>query len=484
MFGTSEAMATNRVSRPDQEFGGGPGAHDGWRGDERAPAQDRVIDEVRELIGRAEGAGSNDERVAILRALLYRLDTLEQVPGDVIARIDVLARGSVDPDVLALGLRVRVRARAVRIGLSATERWDRASLDARLRARHTRKSRRLPARRIPAASLDLRYDVDWQSPLGVGGFALSFAAVERGTGRRVVIKRAHDIRSERLIHLPEPVRAGMVTEFRERFRREARALEIAREAGITGVARLVEHGELVDPFAADHAGDSRAAPYLVTERIEGRSLGYLLKVYPAGLPVAAALHWGAQLLNTLGSLHDAGLLHRDIKPANLVFETQPDTEVIDALAEDPSRVDELPNLVLIDFGAAMPFRDPRLSRLGFTPPFTDEYAPIEQLQRELAELQGPWTDVYAAGVVLLDLLAGYVSRRRCFEALRKADEAGEPLDRTVALRRLLAGQRASVVSPVLRALEPWPDDRIRAARPLARSLDDTLRAVRRGGRRR
>jgi hypothetical protein len=468
--GTNQEMVTNRVSDPDARFAGEPPS---WE-------EPDAGDELRGLVGRVESAGSAPEKLALMRSLLERMETVDRVPGDVIARIDQLARGSVDPDVIALGLRARVRARSARMGIGATERWSRMSLDVRLRAQHTRASRRQPPRRIPAASLDLRYDIDWSRPLGVGGFAASFAAVERGTGRRVVIKRAHAPHSDRFLGLPEPVKAGMVAEFRERFRREARGLELSRERRVRGVVGLVEHGELVDPFVAARDGAAGTAPYLVTDRVEGRSLSYLLKVYPDGLPVAASLHWGAQLLRILGDLHDVGLLHRDVKPGNVMFASQPDTELVDALDDHPERVRELPDLVLIDFGAAVSFRDERLSRLGFTPPYTEDYAPIEQRQRQLSDRQGPWTDVHAAGVVMLDMLAGHRRRRACFKALRSSRDEGVPVDRKVAIRRLLAGQRAAVVSPVVRAVEPWPGKRTRAARPLASSLQDCLRSIRRG----
>jgi hypothetical protein len=105
---------------------------------------------------------------------------------------------------------------------------------------------------------------------------------------------------------------------------------------------------------------------------------------------------------------------------------------------------------------------------------------MEQRERRLIDRQGPWTDVHGAGVVLLDMLAGFRRRRACFDEIRQAREEGVSRDRKVALRRLLAGHRASVVSPLARAVEPWPGKRIRAARPLASSLEGCLRAVQSG----
>jgi len=81
--------------------------------------------------------------------------------------------------------------------------------------------------------------------------------------------------------------------------------------------------------------------------------------------------------------HRVGVLHRDIKPANILVspEGRP---------------------VLIDFGSAR-FESGEATSTTVTF-HTPPYAPIEQYVKTYE--QGPWTDVYALGVVLYECIAG------------------------------------------------------------------------------
>jgi len=81
--------------------------------------------------------------------------------------------------------------------------------------------------------------------------------------------------------------------------------------------------------------------------------------------------------------HRVGVLHRDIKPPNIL-------------------VNENGRPVLIDFGSArFESADATSTKVTFhTPP----YAAIEQYVKTYA--QGPWTDIYALGVVLYECVTG------------------------------------------------------------------------------
>jgi non-specific serine/threonine protein kinase len=81
--------------------------------------------------------------------------------------------------------------------------------------------------------------------------------------------------------------------------------------------------------------------------------------------------------------HRVGVLHRDIKPANILI-----------------KADGEP--VLIDFGSArFDSGQATSTKVTFhTPP----YAPIEQYVKTYQ--QGPWTDIYALGVVLFECVTG------------------------------------------------------------------------------
>lgn len=58
-------------------------------------------------------------------------------------------------------------------------------------------------------------------------------------------------------------------------------------------------------------------PYLVTEFVEGRPLGELIRTGGA-LPIEWAVHLTSQTVDALGAVWRAGLVHRDIKPDNVL----------------------------------------------------------------------------------------------------------------------------------------------------------------------
>ncbi len=89
------------------------------------------------------------------------------------------------------------------------------------------------------------------------------------------------------------------------------------------------------------------------------------------------------IANGLDRAHKAGVLHRDIKPANI-------------LVADDGRP------VLIDFGSAR-FESGQATSTKVTF-YTPPYAAIEQYVKTYP--QGPWTDIYAMGVVLYQCATG------------------------------------------------------------------------------
>jgi serine/threonine-protein kinase len=77
-------------------------------------------------------------------------------------------------------------------------------------------------------------------------------------------------------------------------------------------------------------------PYLVTEYIDGRPLGELLRTGGA-LPPDWAAHVIAQAADGLGAVWRAGLVHRDVKPDNLLVGQSGVTKLIDfGLAKSPA----------------------------------------------------------------------------------------------------------------------------------------------------
>jgi serine/threonine-protein kinase len=95
----------------------------------------------------------------------------------------------------------------------------------------------------------------------------------------------------------------------------------AGDAGIAGrfareitYAFRVSHPNLVTPLAAGHLDDGR--PFLAMERLEGQTLGALVRAEGA-LDIARAIGLADQILAGLGALHEARIVHRDLQPDNI-----------------------------------------------------------------------------------------------------------------------------------------------------------------------
>ncbi|MFY0562787.1 protein kinase domain-containing protein [Archangium lansingense] len=199
-----------------------------------------------------------------------------------------------------------------------------------------------------------RYEVlEW---MGGGGMGQVFRARDETLRREVALK----------FLLPRP---GF----------EAEALVEAR-----AVARL-DHENIVRIFdVAEWSGipEAPGVPFLVMECLEGESLAALLK--RGRLEVGRALEVLDGICAGLAHAHERGLVHRDLKPGN-VFLTREGT------------------VKLLDFGlshlmVASAGLEPHLPTAG-----TPAYMAPEQWR---GETQGARTDIWAAGVVLYEMLTG------------------------------------------------------------------------------
>jgi serine/threonine-protein kinase len=195
--------------------------------------------------------------------------------------------------------------------------------------------------------------------LGSGGMGTVYSATQISLGRRVAIK------------LPHPAMAGNPYVSR-RFRTEARA---GAQLDHPNIARVLDFG------------GRDGALFLVMEYVGGVPLDKLV-VDQGPLDAGAAVELVRQLLAALAAAHAWGIIHGDVKTANLLVEST---------AAAP------PHARLIDFGLARFSResthhDDRL--LSGTP---------EYLAPELIEGGSPTiaSDLYAAGVVLYELLTGF-----------------------------------------------------------------------------
>jgi|GEM_PF-1160494 len=126
-------------------------------------------------------------------------------------------------------------------------------------------------------------------------------------------------------------------------------------------------------------------PYLITEFVEGRSLGDLLRTGGA-LPVDWTVYLLSQTVDGLGAVWRAGLVHRDIKPDNMLI--------------GPNGV-----VKLIDFGLAKaPVLQIAAGQTGPELAGTAAYlAPEQAMDAAVVDLRA---DIYSLGVTFYEALTG------------------------------------------------------------------------------
>jgi len=170
--------------------------------------------------------------------------------------------------------------------------------------------------------------------------------------------------------------------------------ELLREAWVTGA---LEHPNIVP---IHHLGtDDAGMPVLILKRIDGIEWSTLLRD-PAEIRrrfgTTDVLAWNVEILhqvmNALRFAHSRGFVHRDLKPSNVM-------------------IGNFGEVYLLDWGIAVSLRDDRTGRfpkLGATWELagTPCYMAPEMLGRDGTVPISERTDVYLAGAVLFELLAG------------------------------------------------------------------------------
>jgi eukaryotic-like serine/threonine-protein kinase len=263
-----------------------------------------------------------------------------------------------------------------------------------------------------------RYEL--QEPIGRGGMATIYRAVDLRMGRTVAIKILREVYSS------DP-------KFVTRFQREARA------------ASLLQHPNIVQVFDYGQSGESY---YIVMEFVEGIDLRHYLKRH-GRLNNDRAVVIAHDVALGLGAAHKRGIVHRDVKPQNIMLND-----------------DEL--VKLTDFGIASVYKDvgaERLTTTGMTLGTVQYYAP-EQAQGEVVT---PAADIYALGIVMYEMLTG-----------RTPFDGDTPV--AVAMRHIQdlpdpPSQYNPAIAPsleriILRCLEKDPRDRYRDGDALAYALEN------------
>ena len=218
------------------------------------------------------------------------------------------------------------------------------------------------------------YRID--SYLSSGGFGNTYVATNIEFDERVAIKEffmkgvTQRDENQTTVSVSNAENHNSFLEQKEKFKKEARRLRKLKNDYIVSVHDLFEEN---------------GTAYYVMDYVDGENLAERLKRTSLPMTEQEVCEILPQILDALKSVHDAGIWHLDLKPANIM-------------------VDKSGHVRLIDFGASKQLNAQKGGATTSTAiSYTNGYAPREQMEQNYDKF-GPWTDIYALGATLYNLL--------------------------------------------------------------------------------
>ena len=220
--------------------------------------------------------------------------------------------------------------------------------------------------------------------LGQGGFGITYLATQVSSNRQVAIKELfiggsgqaiNDRRGNQVV-VTNSANQQSFNQQKAKFKKEALRLENLNHPNLVKVHEFFEEN---------------GTAYYVMDYIEGESLR--TKLNREGLlSENLVLKYLQQLLPALDTAHKQSIWHLDIKPENIM-------------------VDKYGHVYLIDFGASKHIEQNSTLTTSLALAYTKGYCPPEladltyesDLVQALKEI-GPWTDIYALGATMYNLL--------------------------------------------------------------------------------
>ncbi len=264
--------------------------------------------------------------------------------------------------------------------------------------------------------------------LGEGGAGTVYDALRLPERERIALKVLHG-------HLVGD------RQIRGRFEREARIL---RRLHGPHVCPILEFGELPDPRR-----DGQALLYMALPKIDGPPLDAVLaREGPPPLPRAIDII--LQVLDALKMAHAQGVIHRDLKPANVLLRGGTHVVVVDF---------GLAKIIAGEAGATVLTAQNMVCG-------TPEYMAPEQARGDEID---PRCDVYAAGVMLYELLTGAVPFRGATPLNVLTEHLTSPPE-PPSLRAPTRGISRALEAVVLHALAKDPAHRYPSAAAFAAAI--------------
>lgn len=223
---------------------------------------------------------------------------------------------------------------------------------------------------------------------------------------------------------------------------------LIREAKLA--ARL-NHKHVVQVIDLGRTGGAEDHLYIAMEYVEGFDLNALLRKcteHSVGLPVEHALSIVVDALSGLGYAHRAGIVHRDVSPSNVLISYEGEVKLCDfGIAHANDQLKEKEDEAL-------------KGKAGYMSP---EHARGEEIDAR--------SDVFAAGIILWELLAGHrlYKPRSEVPLIEQAQKASIP---PVVDKGLPKQEQLNEI--VMKALAADREKRYQTAAAFARDLEKYL----------
>ena len=219
------------------------------------------------------------------------------------------------------------------------------------------------------------YRID--SYLSSGGFGNTYVATNIEFDERVAIKEffmkgvTQRDGNQTTVSVSNSENNNSFLEQKEKFKKEARRIRQLNNDHTVKVHDLFEEN---------------GTAYYVMDYVDGESLAERLKRTGRAMTESEVSLILPQILDALKAVHQEGFCHLDIKPSNIML--------------GKGGV-----IKLIDFGASKQLGANGTLTINASTAFaqTPGYAPREQMEQNIDKI-GPWTDIYALGATLYNLL--------------------------------------------------------------------------------
>ncbi len=232
------------------------------------------------------------------------------------------------------------------------------------------------------------------------------------------------------------------------------ASDLLREAWVTGA---LEHPNVVPVHHLEI--DDALLPLLILKRVDGVEWSVLCgdaAEVQRRFGATDVLAWNLgilnQVLNALRFAHARGVLHRDLKPSNVM-------------------IGNFGEVYLLDWGIAVALRDDGTQRFPLASEATEIAGTPSYMAPEMLGAEGPGlserTDVYLAGAVLYELIAGHPPHQGpTAVAIMTSVLLSRP--------RIPRDAPAELAQICLRAMQPDPADRYESIEALQLALQGYL----------